>query len=129
MIQAAFGKALPRQAQATFDFQSLLNRPVQLTIEIKQGAETEYSKVVDYAYVRNPETVEPLTREVIYFDMEAPDWTAYHNLSTWMKDRINIPEKLKKYLQPSNYPENREPQPAPAPEPEPDGIPQDDIPF
>ena len=136
LIHAAFGKAIPRQAQANFDFTVLLTRPVQLTIESKQGAETEYSKIVDYAFVRDPQTVPELTRATQYFDMDAPDWTVYHNLTSWMKDRIEVPEKLRQYCQPANYPENRDqpqqPEQPPAPahhEPTQDIQPDSTIPF
>lgn len=127
LIQACFAKAIPQAAQASFDFKLLLGRAVQITIESKEGSEATYSKITDYAYVRDPSTVAEVVRPYVYFDLDEPNWQVYHGLSTWMKDRINVPEKLRNYIQPSNFPENREP--AQQPPAQPDYATKDEIPH
>lgn len=122
LILGVFGKYVPEEKKATFDFRCLLNKPVQLTVieEPKKNGEGTKLKISSYGYIKhNRDEIAPLTRGTEFFDLDEPDWDIYEGLGDWLKKQIN-----------TKKPNDDEPEKESTPEPQEEMTEfDDDIPF
>lgn len=93
LILGIFGKYVPADKKADFDFRCLLDQPVQITVveePRKDGSGTKL-KISSYGYIKNNrDTVAPLSRDTEFFDLDDPDWDLYESLGDWLKGQINL---------------------------------------
>ena len=91
-IESMAGKKIPEEAKETFNFQKLLGMPCLIGIVHETGTDTKQRAAIKtLSAIPKGMTCPPVKNELVFFDLDAPDWKLFETFPDWIKSKVQRP--------------------------------------